>query len=113
MEEADKKVARSPQFPFISLERCVARAKEFEAVYGQNSGRPVNVVKAWGYTEKGSGGIQTIAALAAFGLLDDEGSGDTRKLRLSPLAITILKDKRPGAAESALKQAAIKPKVLA
>lgn len=113
MDEDDKKVSRSPQFPFITLEKAVIRVKEFEVAYGQNAGRPLNVVKTWGYTEKASGGIQTIAALASYGLLLDEGSGDTRKLRLSPLAVTILKDKRAGAAEAALKQAAIKPKVLA
>jgi len=70
-------------------------------------------VKAWGYGEKSSGGIQTIAALSAFGLLADEGSGDVRKLRLTQAAMVILKDKRAGAAAEALKAAALKPKVIA
>ena len=114
MEDTDKgSVARSQQFPFIALEKAVARAKELDAVYGQNAGRSLNIVKTWGYTEKASGGSQTIAALAAFGLLDDEGIGEGRKLRLSQLATTILKDKRSGHSETALKQAALKPKVLA
>ena len=113
MDDDEKTRARSPQFPFIPLEKCIVRLREFEAVYGQNAGRPSNVVKTWGYTEKGSGGIQTVAALSGFGLLDDEGSGDSRKLRLSSLAITILKDKRTGAAENAIKAAALKPKVMA
>lgn len=112
MEDDDNKVARSPQFPFISLEKAVARAKEFEAAFGQNSGRPASVAKTWGYSEKASGGIQTMAALYAYGLLNDEGSGASRKLRLSQLALTILKDKRPSNAEKALQQAALKPRVL-
>jgi hypothetical protein len=112
MEDESKK-ARSPQFPFISLEKSVARAREFDAAYGQNTGRVGNAVKVWGYAEKSSGGIQTIAALVAFGLIEDEGSNEARKLRLTPLAATILKDKRAGAAEAAIKTAALKPKVLA
>ncbi len=78
MEDGAKK-ARSPQFPFIPLEKAISRAREFEAVYGQNAGRPTNVVKTWQYTEKSSGGIQTVAALAAFGLLQDEGGGEQGK----------------------------------
>lgn len=111
MEDSEKRF-RSPQFPFIPLEKCVARAKEFEAVYGQNAGRPMNVAKTWNYSEKSSGGIQTIAALSAFGLLEDEGIADARKLKLSALAMTILKDKRPGNAEAALKTAALRPRVI-
>ncbi len=113
MDVEDKKAVRSQQFPFIPLEKCVARLREFEAAYGQSAGRPTNVVKTWGYTEKGSGGAQTIAALSAFGLLDDDGVGDTRRLKLSALGISILKDKRAGAAESALKVAATKPRAIA
>ncbi|MFZ5524972.1 MAG: hypothetical protein ACOY9D_12960 [Pseudomonadota bacterium] len=111
-KEDSAKKARSPQFPFISLGKCVDRAKELEAEYGSNSGRPSNIVKAWKYAEKSSGGIQTIAALVAFGLLEELGTGDERKLKLSPLAMTILKDKRPSNAEKAIKEAAIKPKVI-
>lgn len=111
MEENEKKT-RSPQFPFINLEKCVARARELEAAYGQSAGRSANIVKVWGYAEKSSGGSQTMAALSAFGLLDDEGNGDGRKLKLSSLALTILKDKRPGKAVEALKIAALRPKAI-
>ena len=112
MEDTEKTKFRSPQFPFIPLDKAVERSREFEAQYGMNAGRPTNVVKTWGYSEKSSGGIQTVAALSAFGLLEDEGGGDQRKLRLSPLAMTVIKDKRPGALSSALKVAALKPKIM-
>lgn len=111
MEDSNKKV-RSPQFPFIALSKAVARASEFEAQYHSHAARIVNAVKVWGYAEKSSGGIQTIAALAAYALLEDEGRLETRKLKLSVLAHTILKDARPGAKKEALKTAALKPRVL-
>ncbi len=104
---------RSPQFPFIPLQKAVERARVFEAEYHNHQARAVNAAKLWGYAEKSSGGIQTIAALCAYGLMDDEGMLEARKLRLTPLAMTILKDARPGAAKAALKTAALKPKALA
>lgn len=112
MEDKTKQT-RSPPFPFIPLARAVARAKEFEAAYGSHPGRVGLAVKTWGYAEKSSGGNQTIGALVSFGLMQDEGSNEARKLRLTPLAMTILKDKRPGAAEAAIKTAALKPKIIA
>lgn len=113
-EQGDKlKKFRSPQFPFIALDKAVGRAREFEAEYHQNMARASSAVKTWGYAPKSSGGIQTVAALTAFGLMDDEGSMENRRLKLTQLALTILKDTRVGAAETALRTAALKPKVLA
>ena len=104
---------RSPQFPFIPLDKAVTRAREFEAEYHQHSPRQASAVKTWGYAGKSSGGIQTVAALVAYGLMEDEGTLDNRRVKLTPAAMTILKDTRPGAAASALKVAALKPPVLA
>ncbi len=103
---------RSPSSPFISLKRAVERTVEFEDAFKRYAARPADVVKKWGYESKSSGGLQTIAALKAFGLLDDVGTGDTRKLKLSDLAIRLLGDKRPGARERALAEAAMKPRLI-
>lgn len=113
VEDDDKKLVRSPQFPFIPLQKAIERTREFEVHYGPNAGRVANAVKTWKYGEKSSGGIQTIAALSAYGLMSDEGSLDARKLKVTPLALTILKDKRPGAAEEAIRKAALNPKIIA
>lgn len=104
---------RSPQFPFIPLGKAVERARELEIHYKRSPGRIVNVLPIWGFSPKSSGGLQTIAALKSFGLLDDEGSGSDRKVRLTDLAYRILKDERPGKREEAIREAALKPKQFA
>jgi hypothetical protein len=101
---------RSPPFPFISLEKAIERAREFETDYKKSAGRIANAMSVWGYTPKSSGGQQTIGALLAYGLFEDEGSGSERKVKLTELALRILKDERPGKREEALKEAALKPK---
>jgi hypothetical protein len=51
----------------------------------------VDVILAhWHYKPKSGAGLVTLAALKKFGLLADEGSGDTRKARLSDLALNII-----------------------
>lgn len=112
-ESADERSRdRSPPFPFISLEKAIERAREFEAEYKKSAGRTANVLGVWGYTPKSSGGLQTIGALKAFGLVEDEGSGPDRKIKLTELALRILKDERPGKREEAIKDAALKPKAI-
>jgi len=104
---------RSPQFPFIPLEKAIERARIFEAQYKKSAGRIANVLPVWGYSAKSSGGLQTIATLLQFGLMDDEGVGPERKVKISDLGYRILKDERPGKKEEAIKEVALKPKPLA
>ena len=64
------------------------------------------------YAPKSSGAIQTLAALIAFGLVEDSGSGEGRKFKVSDLGFKALEDQRPGAREKALATAALMPKVI-
>jgi hypothetical protein len=59
-----------------------------------------------------SGGIQTEAALKQFGLLEVNGRGDDRRLRLSELALRLLPDQGIDAAErhKLIKQSALTPR---
>lgn len=113
MEQEDRGRDRSPPFPFIPLSKAVARASEFEQHYRRSPGRVANVLPIWNYTPKSSGGLQTIGALRQFGLLEDEGSGPDRKVKLTELAFRILKDERPGKREEAIREAALKPRAIA
>ncbi len=111
--DGGKKRTRSPAYPFINLETALKRAKEFHDQEVRNAASVKVAVKHWGYEEKSSGGLQTIAALISFGLLKDEGIGDKRKLQLTQNALRILLDQRPDSVERAqlIKQAALTPKI--
>jgi hypothetical protein len=109
--ESNKK-ERSPSFPFIPLGKAIDRARAFEGNHGRRPVRMHVAANTWGYTPKSSGFLQTVAALKAFGLLVDEGSGEERKVQLTDLAARILHDARPGAKEQAIREAALKPRLL-
>ncbi len=104
---------RSPSFPFITLTKAVDRAREIYAAARRHDVRLPDAAKAMNYGGKSSGAIQTLAALIAYGLVEDEGSGEARKFRVTDLAFKILEDQRPGAREAGLAQAAISPKLIA
>jgi hypothetical protein len=108
-----KKRQRSPAYPFINLETAIRRAKEFYDHEGRNAAPLRVAVKHWGYEEKSSGGLQTAAALISFGLMQDEGTGDKRKLKLTPTALAILLDERPDSESrlQAIRTAALTPKI--
>lgn len=115
-QESEKKTKdRSPAYPFISLKAAVDRARQFHKEE-RRSAAPISVaVKHWGYKEKSSGGIQTIAALKYFGLLQDTGTGKNRKVALSEPGLKIVMDERTVSPERdlLLKKAALMPKMYA
>jgi hypothetical protein len=108
-----KKRDRSPSYPFISLRKAMERAKEFSAKEGKYPARVSVAVTHWGFKEKSSGGIQTIAALKAFGLMEDAGSSADRQVKLTDVAQRILGDERVESEErdKLIKEAALKPKI--
>lgn len=108
-----KKRTRSPAYPDINLETAIARAKEFYDKEQRNAANVNVAVKHWGFVEGSSNGAQTIAAMSSFGLLQDEGTGGKRKVRLTQNALRILLDTRPDSAERAqlIKQAALAPRI--
>ncbi len=111
--EDKRKRMRSPEHPFINLETALKRAKQFYDIAIRNAISINSAIRSWGYAVNSSGGLQTTAALISFGLLKDEGTGEKRKVQLTPFALRILLDVRPDSAERAelLKQAALAPKI--
>ena len=101
---------RSPSFPFISLPEAVYRARELYDAERRNLVHPDVAVACWGYSPRSSGGKQTIAALRAYGLLEDVRG----ELRLTDRAQHILV-REPGTAgrSDLLRQAALSPPVFA
>ena len=70
---------------------------------------------AWNMSEGSSALPQTVAALHQYGLLVEHGWGDSRRIALSDLAISIIinPDQDPPARAAAVKEAALKPKIFA
>ena len=104
---------RSPSFPFIPLGRAIERARSLATDYKRTPTRLSNAAQTWGYKPKSSGCLQTVAALKAFGLIEDVGTGDDRKVQLTDLAWRVMHDQRPGVRENALQDAALRPKLIA
>jgi hypothetical protein len=88
------KLGRSPAYPFIPMEKALSQAKALYDREGRYSVPMASAFKAWGYGEKSSGGRQTLAALKYFGLIEVEGEGDKRKIRVSERALRIILDER-------------------
>jgi hypothetical protein len=111
---ADKaRKERSPSFPFIPLPKAIERARSISEAHKRQPARLPAIAETWGYGTKSSGLLQTVAALKAFGLMEDMGSGEDRKVLLSDLAWRILHDTRPGAREQAIQDAALRPRLIA
>jgi hypothetical protein len=114
-EVEDKKAVagRSAAYPFIPLDKALARAEVLRKAVGKNDTRVVSAMSHWGYGEKSSGGIQTAAALKQFGLVEDSGAGKDRRLKLTDLAMRILLDQRPDSQDrkQLVQRAALLPKM--
>ena len=102
---------RSPSFPYIGLDKAVSRIEQMDAAHKTfETSMPV-AAQTWGWASKSSSLLQTVAALKAYGLLADTGSGAGRKIQVTDLARQILHDARPGKREDALREAVMKPKL--
>src|SRR4051794_142672 len=82
------------RFPFIPLSRAIDRAREIFQAAGQHPVLVLDAQKLWGYTEKASGGLQTVAALKYYGLVSYIGSKDRRQLKMTDDARRLFLDER-------------------
>src|SRR3546814_8810266 len=75
--------------------------------------RSSDLAKDWGISAKSSSTDRTIAAIQSFGLIEDSGSGENRKIKLSEDGARILADARPGLRACLLAEAALKSPAIA
>ena len=103
---------RGPAVPAINLEKAVSLMRKVWEKEKRNSAPVSSIVTHWEYKPKSSGGFLAIASLKRFGLLDEQGSSKQRTLKLSQLALDLLKNENTAPAEflKLLKQAALNPK---
>lgn len=105
-DETDKKVRpRSPEFPFVPLKEAIQRVEQLITANQRHPARIKNLAPLWSYSSGSSSFLRTVAALRVFGLVDETGAGDDRKIAVSELGMKIVMDKRPGATEAAIVKA--------
>lgn len=105
---------RSPAYPAMSLPEAVEKAK---ALYEANRRNAVHLdaaMTALGYKPKSGGGLRIIAALITFGLAEDEGSGENRKVKVTDATYRLvhLAENDPDRM-ALLRELAVKPKIYA
>ncbi|MGH7046398.1 MAG: hypothetical protein ACREE2_08405 [Stellaceae bacterium] len=105
--------ASAVRFPFIPLSRAIERVREINKNAGQHPILTSDAKKLWGYTEKASGGFQTIAAIRYYGLVESIGAKDRRQLKLTADARRYFLDERPEVHDELVKKFALNPTAFA
>ncbi|WP_165072146.1 hypothetical protein [Paludisphaera rhizosphaerae] len=98
--------------PFIDLESAISKTR---ILYEKARRSPIHMPTAasfLGYSEKGSSFTQTVAALKKYGLINDEGGGDGRRIRISDDGHKIVADtlERSPERDKKIRHAALLPK---
>jgi hypothetical protein len=106
-----KREGRSPAYPSIGLHNAIEKAKILYEREKRHAAPAVNVVKHWGYSPKSSAGLLTLSALKKFELIEDEGAGESRKVRLTDLALRIILDPDVKSKHEAIQKAALNPAI--
>jgi hypothetical protein len=98
-EAAEATRFRSPPFPSIPLQRAIERADQLFRQERDHLVPLSSAARAWGMSPTSSGPIQTVGALKQFNLLEDEGGGATRRVRLTRDALRLVLDKQANSPE--------------
>jgi hypothetical protein len=109
---ATSKPGRSPGYPGISLPEAIEKAKILWKTQRTNAVAPQTAMEALGYKAGSGTSRRVIAALLQFGLLSEEGKGDSRKLRLTEDArqLALLPDGHEDA-PPIIREMALRPKI--
>lgn len=113
-EKRKPKKDRSPSYPAIDLQEALQRAETLYKSPDRQHYMPVETaLKHWGFGAKSSQGQGILAALKKFGLLEDEGRGPGRQVRLTKEAVAVLSDSREDQTEKllAIQRAALTPTI--
>jgi hypothetical protein len=109
-----KKRARSPNFPAITLKDAVERARTIFKEEGRNFAHEDTILGHWQYKPRSGGGWSVLAAVKSFGLVTQEGSGNTSRYRVSDSALKLVMksgDEHADERQDVLKDAALKPRI--
>lgn len=105
-------MARGPSYPYLGLEEAIGTARKVYD-FAKRAPAPTEsvITEAWKYSLSSSGAQKTLAALRAFGLLEDAPGTNGRAIKLTARAIRILldEDDSPERKEE-IRKAALSPK---
>lgn len=101
---------RSPNYPQLSLPEAINRAKLIHAAERHLAAPKEVIAKHLGYNGLNGASLVAISALGKYGLIE-EVNGD--KVKVSPLALSILYPKSPQEKNEAIEEAALKPALFA
>src|SRR5258706_3495825 len=87
---ASKSSGRGPSYPALTIEEAIGKARKFWNAEKRNAAPIAAAAKHWGYSETSSSGKVVTAALLQFGLLQDQGSSDSRMVKLTDRALDIV-----------------------
>ncbi len=105
-------MGRGPSYPYVALEEAVALTRKMYD-YARRAAAPVEAIssEAWKYSPTSSSGQKVLAALRAFGLVEDAPGSNGKSLKISPRAVRILlDDSNSKERQEELKRSALSPK---
>lgn len=108
--ETKKLKHRSPAYPCVGLAEAINHARQFWDKEKTHEATPAIAAQHFGFKAGSSTGMQVAAALSYYGLMQQSGMKESRTVKLTDLAISILKNQEPSRERDALlKKAALKP----
>ncbi len=90
-QEAGDEQRRIGGFPTLSLQKSIAMMQKVWDKEKRNPAPATTILEHWEYATKSSGGFQALATLKRFGLLEEVPGATTRSLKVSPMALELLK----------------------
>ncbi len=110
-EKEKKGRHRSANFPSISLDRSIMIVRTLYEKYRRGSVVFGVAMKALNISPTSSGALRVVAALLAYRLVEVDGTGDARQIKVSDLAFRIIADKRDVSPERdmSIRESALSP----
>jgi hypothetical protein len=105
-------MGRGPSYPYVDLEQGIALARKMYD-FTKRAPAPLDSVisDAWKYSATSSSGQKVLAALKAFGLVEDAPGTNGKALKLTQRSIRILLDEEDSSERrDEIKKAALSPK---
>jgi hypothetical protein len=104
---------RGPSHPYFDLKTAVTKARALFTDIGRHAVGHEVVIEKLGYTLKSSSGAKALAAMRAFGLLEDTKVDGDARLRFAEIGLDIVADCKESSEDwrKAVLTAALKPKI--